>query len=107
LRYSRFHGIMPTITKITNELMCEILKQLQAGVADIKADEAARRAGSSTLGQRDKPQADVRDVKSRLSSIENYIATMHGDQERTGIKVDDVIARIERLEKCVGLVDAQ
>jgi hypothetical protein len=50
-------------------------------------------------------QADVRDVKSRLSSIENYIATMHGDQERTGIKVDDVIARIERLEKCVGLVD--
>ena len=75
------------MTQITNELVYEILKQLQAGQGEIKAD--------------------VRDVKSRLASIENYIATMHGDQAPTGIKVDDVIARIERLEKRTGLLDTQ
>lgn len=75
------------MTQITNELVYEILKQLQAGQGEIKAD--------------------VRDVKSQLASIENYIATMHGDQAPTGIKVDDVIARIERLEKRTGLLDTQ
>jgi len=72
--------------QVTNELMYEILKQLQAGQSDAKAD--------------------MRDIKSRLSSIESYIATMHGDQARTGNRVDDIIARIERLEKRAGLLDA-
>jgi phage shock protein A len=74
------------MTAITNELMYEVLKQLQAGQGDIKSD--------------------VRDVKSRLASIESYIATLHGDQARTGSRVDDIIARIERLEKRAGLVEA-
>jgi hypothetical protein len=48
----------------------------------------------------------MRDVKARLGSIESYIATLHGDQTRTRIKLDD-IQRVERLEKRTGLVDAQ
>jgi phage shock protein A len=49
----------------------------------------------------------VRDVKARLSSIESYIATLHTDQARTSTKLDDIVQRVERLEKRTGLVDAQ
>jgi phage shock protein A len=50
---------------------------------------------------------DMRDVKARLGSIESYIATLHGDQTRTSTKLDDVMQRVERLEKRTGLVDAR
>lgn len=50
-------------------------------------------------------RSDMRDVKARLSSIESYIATLHGDQARSGIKLDELTQRIERLEKRTGLID--
>ncbi len=66
--------------------MYEVLRQLQSTAGDIKSD--------------------MRDVKARLASIESYIATLHGDQARTGTRVDDIVTRIERLEKRAGLLDA-
>ena len=60
--------------EVTNQLMYEVLKQLQAGQSDIKAD--------------------VRDVKARLASIESYISTLHVDQTRARISLDDLVARV-------------
>jgi hypothetical protein len=51
-------------------------------------------------------KADTRDIKGRLSSIETYIATMHGDQARTSTTLDNLTERVERLEQRTGLVDA-
>jgi hypothetical protein len=42
-------------------------------------------------------------VKARLGSIENYIAILHGDQARSGGRIDDLVQRVERLEKRAGL----
>ena len=49
---------------------------------------------------------DMRDVKARLASIESYIATLHGDQARTSVKLDEIVRRVEQLEKRAGLVEA-
>lgn len=49
---------------------------------------------------------DMRDVKARLGSIENYIAILHGDQARSGGRIDDLVMRVERLEKRTGLIEA-
>jgi len=49
---------------------------------------------------------DMRDVKARLGSIENYIAILHGDQARSGGRIDDLVQRVERLEKRTGLIEA-
>jgi hypothetical protein len=38
------------------------------------------------------PQASLRDLKARFASIENYIATLHGDQARTGVTIDELAA---------------
>ena len=70
----------------TDNLVLEHLRALRADSADLKSD--------------------LRDVKARLASIESYIATLHGDQARTGATVDDLVQRVERLEKRTGLVEA-
>jgi phage shock protein A len=51
-------------------------------------------------------KGDVRDIKARLASIESYIATLHGDQARTGLTLDQLAERVERLEKRAGLIEA-
>jgi hypothetical protein len=42
---------------------------------------------------------DLRDIKARLASIESHIATLHSDQAQIGAKLDDIIVRVERLER--------
>jgi len=45
-------------------------------------------------------------VKARLGSIENYMAILHGDQARSGGRIDDLVMRAERPEKRTGLIEA-
>jgi phage shock protein A len=70
----------------SDNLVLEHLRAIRADMADVKSE--------------------MRDIKARLASIESYIATLHGDQTRTGVKLDDIVQRVERLEKRAGLVDA-
>lgn len=72
--------------EVTNDLIYEVLKQLQIGQAEIKAD--------------------LRDTKSRLASIEGYIATLHTDTARQSIRVDQLELRLERMESRLNLRDA-
>ena len=74
------------MTQATDNIVLEHLRALRGDLGDVKND--------------------MRDVKARLASIESYIATLHGDQTRTNVKLDDVLRRVERLEKRTGLVDA-
>jgi phage shock protein A len=74
------------MTEATDNLVLEHLRAL-------RADAVATRS-------------DLRDVKARLSSIENYIATLHGDQARAASTIDELALRIERLEQRAGLIDA-
>jgi hypothetical protein len=74
------------MTKPSDNIVLEHLRAIRADTLDLKGD--------------------LRDVKARLASIESYIATLHTDQTRTGIRLDDVVSRIERLEKRTGLVEA-
>lgn len=74
------------MTADIDNLVLEHLRAIRADSADMKRD--------------------LRDVKARLSSIESYIATLHGDQTRTGFTIDDLVTRVERLERRSGLMDA-
>jgi prefoldin subunit 5 len=74
------------MTEATDNLTLEHLRAIRADVAAISSN--------------------MRDVKARLSSIESYIATLHSDQTRTGLTIDDLAARVERLEKRTGLIEA-
>lgn len=69
-----------------NDLVLELLRVIRSDISEIRTD--------------------IRDVKARIGSIESYIATLHGDQARSAVKMDDLAARVERLEKRTGLVDA-
>ena len=69
-----------------DNIILEHLRALRADVGDVKND--------------------MRDVKARVASIESYIATLHTDQARTSVKLDDIVQRVERLEKRAGLVEA-
>jgi len=74
------------MAETTDNIILEHLRVMRADMGDVKND--------------------TRDIKARLASIESYIATLHGDQTRSGIKLDDLMQRIERLEKRAGLLDA-
>jgi prefoldin subunit 5 len=74
---------------MTNEIENLILEHLRALRGDIAA-----------------LKADTRDIKARLASIETYIATMHGDQARTAVSLDDLAERVERLEQRTGIIEA-
>jgi archaellum component FlaC len=74
------------MTSTSDNIVLEHLRAIRADVGDVKSD--------------------LRDVKARLASIESYIATLHGDQARTGSKLDDIVQRVERLEKRTGLIEA-
>jgi len=74
------------MTETTDNLVLELLRSIRGDISVLNGG--------------------MRDVKARLSSIESYIATLHADQARTAFSLDDVMSRIERLEKRTGLVDA-
>lgn len=74
------------MTAETENLVLEHLRAIRSDIADIKRDS--------------------RDTKARLASIESYIATLHGDQTRHAVKIDDLVARIEQLERRAGLLNA-
>ena len=73
---------------MTNDIENLIVEHLRAMRADI-----------GTL------KTDTRDIKARLASIETYIATMHGDQARTVVSLDDLAERVERLEHRAGILE--
>jgi archaellum component FlaC len=50
-------------------------------------------------------KADLRDLKIRMSSMENYMASFHLEIARHSAKFDDVDARIERIERRLELGD--
>ena len=50
-------------------------------------------------------KASNRDIRSRLVTIENYLAALHGDTARSSSMIDELQRRIERIETRVGLVD--
>jgi hypothetical protein len=41
----------------------------------------------------------LRDMSARLSSIESYLATMHGDMARHGGEIETIKARLDRIER--------
>lgn len=77
-------GGQHTTDNIEN-LILEHLRALRTDMSDIKAD--------------------VRDLKLRMSSIENYMAIFHLEIARHGSKFDEVDARIERIERRLQLRD--
>lgn len=50
-------------------------------------------------------KTDIRDIRSRIASVEVYIAPLHGDQARAAISLNELIHRVECLEKRTGLLD--
>jgi hypothetical protein len=48
---------------------------------------------------------DARRTTARFASIERSIATLQSDHARTTITLDQLAARVERLEKRGGLVN--
>src|ERR1700677_2313680 len=75
------------MAETTDNLILEHLKALRADNAEVKSA--------------------LRDIKGRLASIESYIATLHGDQARVGVTIDELAARIERLEVRPGISAAR
>ena len=64
-----FHGIMAAMTQITNELIYEILKKLQAGQAEIKLAIADLKEGQISKKkdvQREGWLKESEDVKRRI-----------------------------------------
>ncbi len=50
-------------------------------------------------------KADVRDLKLRMSAMENYMASFHVEIARHSSKFDTVDARIDRIERRLELQD--
>lgn len=48
----------------------------------------------------------LRDMSARLSSIESYLATMHGDIARHGGEIESIKFRLDRIERRLDLADA-
>jgi hypothetical protein len=44
-------------------------------------------------------QADLRDIKARLSSLVSHQAATHFDSARQSVRLDDLDLRIERVER--------
>lgn len=66
-----------------DNLIIEHLKALRNELRDAKTDI----------------QADLRDIKARLSSLESHQASAHFDSARQSSKLDELDRRIERVER--------
>jgi len=51
-------------------------------------------------------RVDMRDVKSRLTSLEVSVSLLHGDFASQSRRIDRVEQRLERIENRLGLGDA-
>lgn len=56
-------------------------------------------------GDLDTLKSDVRDVKTRLLSMESYQAASHLDSARQSSRLDELDTRLARLEVRVNLTD--
>lgn len=56
-------------------------------------------------GDLDTLKSDMRDVKTRLLSMESYQAASHLDSARQSSRLDELDTRISRLEVRVNLTD--
>jgi chromosome segregation ATPase len=74
------------MAETTDNLILEHLRSLRTELVEVKTS--------------------LRDIKARLASIESYIATLHGDQTRASVSIDELATRIARLEVRAGLSDA-
>ena len=63
--------------QVTNELLYEVLKSVQAQVSIIREDMAS--------------------VKNRLSSVDTKLATLHGDIASQSDRIDRMESRLERV----------
>jgi predicted nuclease with TOPRIM domain len=77
---------------ITNELIYEVLKRLQADVARL------------THGQ-EEMRADLAGTRELLAALSASYAALVGDGVRRGDAVDDLRRRIERIERRLDLAD--
>jgi hypothetical protein len=66
-----------------------------AGKSDNLLIEYMRRFDGRQAGFED----TLRDMSARLSSIESYLATMHGDMARHGGEIETIKARLDRIER--------
>jgi chromosome segregation ATPase len=73
----------------TENLVLELLKTLRNKLRTAKADI----------------QADLRDIKARLASLEHHQAGHYLDVNRQSTRLDDLDRRVERIEQRLELRD--
>lgn len=72
---------------ITNELIYEVLKSIQAQVAIVRED--------------------MEHIKPRLSSIENRLGLVHTDMATQGLRLDRIESRLTRVENRLNFGEQQ
>jgi hypothetical protein len=78
---------------VTNELIYEVLKSIQAQVAIIREDVGSLKVRATSQGR-------------MLSRIEAGFADMHGDFAELGGRMDRLESRMARVESRLSLTDA-
>ena len=75
------------VEKVSNELIYSVLQQVQADVSELKFD--------------------VRDLKVRMTMVEEHMGHSIIGISGVNARLDRLNDRFERIEKRIGLVDAQ
>jgi len=78
-------GVDGTMTEVTNELIYEVLKSVQAQVALLRDD--------------------MDNVKARLTSIDTRLGLVHTDMAHQSERLDRLEFRISRVETRLNLTD--
>jgi archaellum component FlaC len=73
--------------QVSNELIYSVLQQVQADVSELKFD--------------------VRDLKVRMTMVEEHMGHSIIGISGVNARLDRLNDRVERIEKRIGLVDAQ
>jgi hypothetical protein len=73
--------------KISNELIYEVLKSIQAQVAIVRED--------------------MEHIKPRLSSIKHRLGLVHTDMATQGLRLDRIESRLSRVENRLNFGDQQ
>ena len=72
--------------EVTNELIYEVLKSVQAQVS--------------------LSREDVNNIKVRMTSVEQRLGLVHTDMSHQSDRLDRIDVRLDKIEKRLGLVDA-
>ena len=75
----------PMPETVTNELIYEVLKSVQAQVSIIRED--------------------VSGLKNRISSLQSSVAGLHADMAEVSARLDRLESRVERVENQLNLYD--